>query len=97
MSKLRVQCFGTSIDGFSAGPRQDCNPLGVSGFEIMSWFMETRYWKAMHGQSGGETGDDNQMAEKAFENPLRGFLGRNMFGPVRGEWPRGEIGRVVGR
>ncbi len=61
--------------------------LAWSGFEIMSWFMETRYWKAMHGQSGGETGIDNQMAEKAFENLGAWILGRNMFGPIRGEWP----------
>jgi len=32
MSKLRVQSFSISIDGYGAGPNQDLNnPLGVSG------------------------------------------------------------------
>ena len=32
MSKLRVQSFAISIDGYGAGPKQDLqNPLGVRG------------------------------------------------------------------
>ena len=32
MSKLRVQSFTISIDGYGAGPNQDLqNPLGVNG------------------------------------------------------------------
>ena len=77
-----------SIDGFSAGPRQDLqNPLGVGGFELMEWFMSLRVWRDMHGQSGGETGIDNTMAEEGFRNIGAWILGRNMFGPVRGPWP----------
>jgi hypothetical protein len=31
MSKLHVQCFARSVDGYGAGPRQDRdNPLGVT-------------------------------------------------------------------
>jgi hypothetical protein len=41
MSKLRVQSFAMSIDGYSAGPKQDLqNPIGVGGFELMDWFMQ---------------------------------------------------------
>ena len=88
MSKLRVLCFGMSLDGYSAGPDQDLqNPLGVRGLEVMEWFLETRTWRAMHGQEGGETGVDNRMAERSFENIGAWILGRNMFGPVRGPWP----------
>jgi len=88
MSKLRVQSFAMSLDGYSAGPRQDLqNPLGVRGHEIMQWFMHTRFWRRMQGQEGGETGIDNGIAEKGFDNIGAWILGRNMFGPVRGPWP----------
>jgi len=83
-----VQSFGVSLDGFSAGVRQDLqNPLGVRGPEIMQWFFPTRVFCRMHGQGDGETGVDNRMAEEGFENVGAWILGRNMFGPVRGPWP----------
>jgi dihydrofolate reductase len=88
MSKLRVQSFAVSIDGYGAGPNQDLNnPLGVGGPELMEWFFPTRFWRAMQGQSGGETGIDNAMAEQGFAGIGAWILGRNMFGPVRGPWP----------
>ena len=88
MAKLRIQSFAVSLDGFGAGPDQDLqNPLGVRGPELMEWFFATRAWRSMHGQEGGETGVDNQVAEAAFEGIGAWILGRNMFGPVRGPWP----------
>ena len=88
MSKLRVQSFGMSIDGYSAGLNQDLeNPLGVRGPELMDWFFHTRMWRKMHGHADGETGVDNKMAEQGFEGIGSWILGRNMFGPVRGDWP----------
>src|SRR6476619_3481134 len=88
MSRVRVQSFAVSLDGFSAGPRQDLqNPLGVRGPELMQWFMPTRVWRSMQGMEGGETGVDNAMAEEGFKGIGAWILGRNMFGPVRGPWP----------
>ena len=88
MSKLRVQSFAVSIDGYSAGPNQDLqNPLGVGGPKLMEWFVSTRAWRNMQGQPGGETGVDNAMAEEGFTGIGAWILGRNMFGPVRGPWP----------
>ncbi len=88
MPKLRVQSFGVSLDGFSAGPNQDVNnPLGVGGPALMEWFFHARFWREMHGQSGGETGTDNRIAEEGFDNIGAWILGRNMFGPIRGPWP----------
>ena len=85
---VKVLCFGVSLDGFSAGPRQDLqNPLGVGGPAIMEWFFPTRAFREMHGEKGGETGIDNQMAERGMDNVGAWILGRNMFGPVRGPWP----------
>jgi len=89
MSKLRVQSFSVSIDGYGAGPNQDLqNPLGVRGPELMEWLFHTRFWSKMHGRDdGGETGVDNGIVEKGFAGIGAWILGRNMFGPVRGEWP----------
>lgn len=88
MSKLRVESFAISIDGYGAGLNQDLqNPLGVRGPELMEWFFETRAWRRMHGQEGGEEGVDNRMAERGFAGVGAWILGRNMFGPVRGPWP----------
>ena len=88
MSKLRVQSFAISIDGYGAGPDQDLqNPLGVRGPELMEWFFPTRLWRKMQGQGDGEAGVDNEMAEQGFAGIGAWILGRNMFGPVRGPWP----------
>ncbi len=88
MSKLRVLSFAVSVDGYGAGPDQDLqNPLGVTGPELMEWFFNTRVWRKMHGQDDGETGVDNEIAERAFKGIGAWILGRNMFGPVRGPWP----------
>jgi len=89
MSRVRVAAFTLSLDGYAAGPEQSLeNPLGKGFFEVMSWLLATRTFQRMHG--GGaedETGIDDTMAEKSFENVGSWILGRNMFGPVRGPWP----------
>jgi dihydrofolate reductase len=88
VSKLRVQSFGISIDGYGAGPNQSLeNPLGVQGAELMEWFFPTRVWQTMHGHTDGETGVDNGFAEQGMDGLGAWILGRNMFGPVRGPWP----------
>ncbi len=88
MSILCVRSFAISLDGYGAGPAQDLqNPLGVRGPELMEWFFQTRVWRQMHGEQGGETGVDNAIATQAFEGIGAWILGRNMFGPVRGPWP----------
>ena len=90
MSKLRVHCFGMSLDGFGAGPNQDLNnPLGVGGIDLHQWFFPTRAFKKMHGDgaSDGTTGIDNDFAERGFDSIGAWILGRNMFGPIRGAWP----------
>ncbi|HTP38321.1 MAG TPA: dihydrofolate reductase family protein [Steroidobacteraceae bacterium] len=90
MGKVHVRCFSISLDGFSAGPAQDLqNPLGVRGPELMGWFFPTRFFRQMQGDhsGAGETGVDNGIAERSFDNIGAWILGRNMFGPVRGPWP----------
>jgi dihydrofolate reductase len=88
MSKLRVNCFSVSLDGFGAGPNQSLNePLGVGGEALHEWIIPTRTFQALSGKSEGTTGPDNDFAARGFENAGAWILGRNMFGPVRGEWP----------
>jgi len=87
VSKLRVQSFAISIEGYGAGPGQDLqNPLGLRGPELMDWFFHTRAWRKMHGDENGETGVDNAIVEQGFAGVGAWILGRNMFGPVRGPW-----------
>jgi dihydrofolate reductase len=87
MSKLRVHCFGISIDGFGAGPNQDIdNPLGIGGVNLHQWFFPTRTFKKMSGSGDGTTGIDNDMAERGFDRIGAWILGRNMFAPNRGAW-----------
>jgi dihydrofolate reductase len=88
MSKLRVQSFTVSIDGYGAGPDQDLqNPLGVGGPALFEWFFRTRTFQRMHHGADGETGVDDAMAAKGFAGVGAWILGRNMFGPIRGPWP----------
>ncbi|MCP9230622.1 dihydrofolate reductase family protein [Mesorhizobium sp. LMG 17147] len=89
MSKLRVSAFILSIDGFGAGPDQDLkNPLGVGGEALHGWMFGTRTFRKMVlGKDGGTTDTDEAFAARSFENVGAWILGRNMFGPIRGEWP----------
>jgi len=88
MSRVRVMSFGVSLDGFAAGPGQSLeHPLGTTGPEIMEWFFPTRVFREMNGKEGGETGVDNDMAQRSFAGIGAWILGRNMFGPIRGPWP----------
>jgi len=88
MSRVRVACFGLSLDGFGAGPGQDLkHPLGVGGEAVFQWFFATRTFQRMHAQGEGTTGVDDDFAVRGFENVGAWILGRNMFGPVRGPWP----------
>ena len=62
MSKLRVCCFGVSLDGFGAGPNQDmANPLGVDGHFVHQWHISTQTFQRQHGDGSidGTTGVDN--------------------------------------
>ena len=87
MSKLRVQCFSVSIEGFGAGPNQDLdNPIGVGGLAMMEWMRPTRTFQKMYGSENGATGINDDFAVRGFANVGAWVLGRNMFGPIRGPW-----------
>jgi dihydrofolate reductase len=88
MTKVRVAGFSLSLDGFGAGPEQNIDdPLGKRGMELHRWFFGTKTFRAMHGEGGGSEGVDEAFARRSMEGFGAFILGRNMFGPVRGEWP----------
>lgn len=89
MSKLRVESFTISLDGYGAGADQDMNnPLGVGGTALHAWAIPTlTFQQKLFGKDSGETGLDDQYAARGFQNIGAWILGRNMFGPVRGAWP----------
>jgi dihydrofolate reductase len=65
-----------SLDGFAAGPDQDRdNPLGVGGRAVHEWHL------------GDVTDQADKTAQDWLMRPRGAYvMGRNMFGPVRGEW-----------
>lgn len=88
MSKVRVNCFAISVDGYGAGPRQSLeNPLGEGGMGLHQWFFPTKTFQAtVLGKDGGESGLDDDFARRGMENLGAWILGRNMFSPGRGAW-----------
>ena len=87
MPKLRVHNFSISLDGYGAGPDQSVEePLGVGGEELHEWIFRTRGWQEHTGEDGGDEGLDDEVFRRGDENIGSWILGRNMFGPIRGEW-----------
>src|SRR5687768_4039703 len=76
MAKLRAHNISMSIDGYMAGPRQSVeDPLGVGGEALHEWVFA----------SPRDPTDDAQW-RRGEENIGATIMGRNMFGPIRGEW-----------
>jgi len=66
-----------SLDGFVAGPHQSReHPLGKRGSELHGWHM------------GDERANEADETATGWLMRPRGayVMGRNMFGPIRGEW-----------
>jgi len=96
LSKLRVNAFSISIDGYGAGPDQGLeNPLGVGGLALHEWVFGTRTFQKIHADFAGaligdeapREDDDDDFVRRGFENVGAWILGRNMFAPTRGPWP----------
>lgn len=89
MTRVRVESFTISLDGYGAGPNQDVNnPLGVGGTELHQWAFPTRtFQRSLFGAEEGSMGIDEDFAARGFTNIGAWILGRNMFGPIRGPWP----------
>jgi dihydrofolate reductase len=67
-----------SLDGFVAGPDQSADePLGVGGMALHQWHLRAD-------EIGTEA--DIAMTERLLAPRGAYVMGRNMFGPIRGEW-----------
>ncbi|WP_395406363.1 dihydrofolate reductase family protein [Pseudoduganella sp. UC29_106] len=89
MTRVRVDGYTISLDGYGAGPDQDINnPLGVGGRICTSgWCRARTFQQSVFRKGGGTTGVDDDFAARGFENVGAWILGRNMFSPDRGDWP----------
>jgi dihydrofolate reductase len=76
-----VTCdLSVSVDGFVAGPRQtQDDPIGAGGLRLHEWHFEPE-------------GEDRRIVEEWMTAPGAHVMGRNMFGPGRGEWDPGWTG-----
>ena len=55
--------------------------------DLHGWLRSTRtFMKNVFGKDGGATGVDDDFAARGFSNVGAWILGRNMFGPIRGDW-----------
>ena len=73
-----------SLDGYVAGPDQDQeNPLGVGGFDLHRWHID----EPMHEV-------DAAMTERLMAPRGAYVMGRNMYGPVRGDWGDADGGEM---
>lgn len=64
---------GISVDGYTAGPNQSLErPLGEGAEQLHRWMFEQP--------------EQNAAAREAILDAGAFIMGRNMFGPVRGEW-----------
>ena len=89
MAKLRVHNMAISLDGYAAGPDQSLDhPLGVGGARLHEWVFATRAGRRMLGEDdeGGVEGVDEELFVRGNENIGATIMGRNMFGPIRGDW-----------
>ena len=88
MTKVIVSGFSLSFDGYGAGPDQSLeDPLGERGEELHTWMIGTAMFHEMLGKDGGSEGIDNDYAIRSMEGFGAFIMGRNMFGPVRRDWP----------
>ena len=75
----RTTChMSISLDGFVAGPDQSHeNPLGIGGMKLHQWHFHA-----------GEPGYEADVAPRDWLLAPKGayVMGRNMFGPIRGDW-----------
>ena len=98
MSKLRVNCFSMSIDGYGAGPDQSlAQPLGVGGTGLHEWVLATRTFRKLFGQQGGTTGADDDFVARGFDHVGAWILGPQHVRPGARAVARRHLEGLVGR
>ena len=88
MTKFLALNISVSEDGFMAGSNQsEESPIGENGKLLQSWSFATDSFQEKYGGSEGTVGVDNDFIKRGFTNIGATIMGRNMFGPIRGDWP----------
>jgi dihydrofolate reductase len=86
MGKLKAN-LAISLDGYVAGPNQsEANPIGEGGEGLHEWMFPLAAFRETHGEEGGEVNESTPILEEMFHNVGAVIMGRNMFGPIRGDW-----------
>jgi dihydrofolate reductase len=87
MSILKCQ-ISVSLDGYMAGPNQsEDDPLGEGGMDLHQWAFKLATFRGSHElDPEGEVNESTPVVEAMFDNVGAVLMGRNMFGPIRGEW-----------
>jgi hypothetical protein len=68
-SKVRVESFTISLDGYGAGASQSIEqPLGYGGEQLHDWLVETRTFRSTYGEEGGAIGANDDFASRCFAN-----------------------------
>ena len=88
---LRVLNFTVSADGFGAGDRQSLErPFGhADPGDFFAWAGATASWPH-RSEPGGSRGVEDYFTRDFNSNIGAEIMGRNKFGPLRGEWPDEE-------
>ena len=93
MGKIRFSA-SLSLDGYMAGPDQsEEDPLGIRGMELHTWLFDLEAWRKTHGEPGGRVDASTQVVEELERGFGAVVMGRNMFGPIRGEWGEAALWR----
>jgi dihydrofolate reductase len=86
MGKLTFE-ITMSVDGFITGPDPGYeHPLGIGGERLHQWIFGLRGWREAHGESGGETGADDDLLQESVSANGAIIMGRRMFSGGSGPW-----------
>ena len=81
MSRVQVQNFSISLDGFGAGEglsRDD--PFGHAGERLHEWMFATRWWHERSGEAGGTSGVDDTFVRQHDTGIGAEIMGAGKYG-----------------
>ena len=77
MSRVKIQNFSISLDGFGTGEGQSLEtPFGHAGERLHEWMFATRWW-----EEGGRAGMDDVFARQTAPDIGAEIMGAGKFGP----------------
>ncbi|WP_394552612.1 dihydrofolate reductase family protein [Agromyces sp. MMS24-JH15] len=87
MSKVVVQNFSVSLDGFATGEGLSFEaPFGHAGMRLHEWMIATKYGSSIVGAETGSLGVDHAFAARHDVGVGAEIMGRGKFTPETGPW-----------